>query len=130
MLKKSLGFSDIPFFLSKNTFTGDFNIIKETPSIRQALKNIVLTNLRERPFNPGFGASLFEEIFESYNYEMVISMQSKIANNIAIFEPRVIVNDVRVVDELEANYISLIIDFGIKNTAISDSIQVNLVRNR
>lgn len=130
MLKKTLGFSDIPFFLSKNTFTEDFNLIKDSPSVRQSLKNIILTNVRERPFNVGFGASLYQDIFENYNYEMVLSLQSRIVNNITLFEPRVIVNDVRVIDELQANYISIILDFSIKNTPIRDTIQLNLVRNR
>ena len=130
MIKKTLGSSDLPFFLSKNTFTEDFNVIKETPSIRQSLKNIVLTNKRERPFNVDFGASLYEDIFENYNYEMVLSLQSRIANVITLFEPRVILNDVRVIDELEANYISIIIDFQIRNTGVRDLVQLNLVRNR
>lgn len=130
MLKKSLPYSDIPFFLSKNTFTEDFNLVKNLSSIRQSLKNIILTNKKERPFNVDFGGSLFEDIFENYNYEMVLTLQSRIANNIALFEPRVIVNDIRVVDELEANYISIIVDFGVKFTEVTDSIQLNLVRNR
>ena len=44
MLKKKQDFKDIPFFISKNPFTNDLNTVNNLPAIRQALKNIILTN--------------------------------------------------------------------------------------
>ena len=130
MLQRKEQYVDIPFFLSMNAFTNDFNVIKELSAIRQSVKNIVLTNKGERYFNDFFGSDVMESVFENFNYEMVISLQSRIANNLEIFEPRIVINDIRVLSDDKNYSLIVIVDFGIKYTNINDIIQINLLRNR
>lgn len=130
MISKLTGYADIPFFISKNKFTEDFNIIKEMSAIRQSVKNLILTNKGERFFNSDLGSNVYASMFENFDIETIISLQSRIANNLNIYEPRVIVNDVRVLEEPKEYAIKIIVDIGIVNTNITDSIEINLVRNR
>ena len=130
MLQRKEPYVDIPFFLSMNTFTNDFNVIKELSAIRQSVKNIVLTNKGERYFNDFFGCNITDSMFENFNNEMIISLQSRVANNLEIYEPRIVVNDVRVLNDAKSFLLSVVVDFGIKYTNINDVIQINLSRNR
>ena len=53
---------DIPFFLTKNEYTNDINLIKEANAIRSSIKNIIATIPGERPFNPTMGSKLITDI--------------------------------------------------------------------
>lgn len=130
MISKLTGHTDIPFFISKNKFTEDFNIIKEMSAIRQSVKNLILTNKGERFFDADIGSDVYASMFENFDIETIITLQSRIANNLNIYEPRVIVNDVRVLEEPKEYAIKVIVDIGLIGTNIKDSIEINLVRNR
>ena len=55
-------YRDIDFSFTKNSFTNDLNVVEDSRSIRQSIKNILLTFNGERSFNIPFGASLYEMI--------------------------------------------------------------------
>lgn len=130
MLQRKEPYVDIPFFLSMNPFTNDFNVVKELSAIRQSVKNIIMTNKGERYFNDYFGCNIYASLFENFDYTMVISLQSRIANNLELYEPRIVVNDVRVLNDAENNSLNIIVDIGVKYTNLLDTIQISLSRNR
>lgn len=130
MLSKVQKYSDLPFFISPNGFTRDINLTMDLSAIRQSIKNIVLTNNGERFFNYTFGSNLYSSIFENYTLELIMDIQSKIANNIRTYERRVDLNDVRVLDNPTENSISVVIDFNIPDIGKSDVIVIDLTRNR
>lgn len=130
MLKTKPQYTDIPFFLSKNSFTGDLNTVKDLNAIRQSIKNILMTMQNERPFDYFFGASLHGNIFDNYNIDLVLDIQSKISGNIRRYEQRVNLNDVRVLNDPKNNSINVIVDFYIPALGINDIITIDLLRTR
>jgi phage baseplate assembly protein W len=130
MLTKTQNYTDLPFFISSNPFTRDISMINGIASIRQSLKNIVMCNNGERSFDYLFGCSLYSALFENFTYEMMIDVQSKIANNISVYEPRVGINDIRVLNNETEGAISIVIDFHIPEINKNDIIQINLTRTR
>jgi phage baseplate assembly protein W len=130
MLSKIQKYSDLPFFMSPNGFTRDLNLTTDLSAIRQSIKNIILTNNGERFFNYSFGSNLYSSIFENYTLELIIDIQSKIANNIRAYERRVDLNDVRVLDNPKENAVSIVVDFNIPEIGKNDVIVINLARNR
>ena len=130
MLQRKESYVDVPFFISMNPFTYDFNVIKEMSALRQSVKNIVLTNKGERAFDDFFGCDPYGSLFENFDYEMVIALQSRIANNIQIYEPRVVVNDVLILNDAKNNAIKINIDIGVKYTNVQDTIEISISRNR
>lgn len=130
MLTKKQNYTDLPFFVSPNPFTSDINTVNSIAAIRQSVKNIVLTNNGERPFQFDFGSTLYGIVFDNFTYELMLDIQSRIANNLRLFEPRVGVNDVRVLDNPSQNSITVIIDFYIPSLGHNDIIQINLARTR
>ena len=62
--KVSRSFKDVSFTFSKNPITGDIVILKNEEAIKQSVKNLVLTKINERPFNPLLGTDTTSYLFE------------------------------------------------------------------
>lgn len=130
MIRTKQQYTDIPFFLSKNSFTGDLNTVKDINAIRQSIKNILMTMQGERPFDYFFGGSLYGNIFDNITTELILDIQSKISNNIRNYEGRVQLNDIRVIDTSSSNSINVVVDFYIPALNVNDVISIDLVRTR
>lgn len=90
MLLDKVNYVDIPFFLTRNPYTNDFNMVTGANATKQSLKNILLTIKGERQFNQEFGTNLKIESLTFDNpitqYEFLQSLKTSILQ----FEPRVI----------------------------------------
>ena len=62
--KVSRSFKDLSFNMTKNPITDDLVILKNEEAIKQSVKNLVLTQLNERPFNPLLGTNTTSYLFE------------------------------------------------------------------
>ena len=56
MLINSKEYIDIPFFLTKNSYNNDLNVMKNANAIRSSVKNLILTIPGERPFSRKIGS--------------------------------------------------------------------------
>lgn len=131
MLKKNFTYSDLPFFVSKNQFNGDINIIRDASSIKQALKNIVLTLKREKPFNRLFGGNPRNFIFDTLTDLTAFECRNLIANSINNFEPRVVLKEIVLQQsKVNPNKIIITIIFAYQLTQSVDTISVSIERTR
>jgi len=80
-----------------------------------ALKNLILTNPYEKPFQPGFGSRVRSLLFEDVSFITANILQSEIDNTIKNFEPRVGVDAIRVQAKPEQNRYDVTIRFYINN---------------
>jgi hypothetical protein len=64
--KKIETYSDFSNSFSKHPITKELVTVKNEDSIRQAFKNLILTNIGERPFNPFFGSNVNRTLFENF----------------------------------------------------------------
>jgi len=131
MLKKKTQYSDIPFFISKNYFTGDINLVKDNNAIKQSLKNLVLTIRGERPFRYVLGGNPREFLFDQFDAKVSLECKLLIANVINTYEPRVSLIDVAIeFSRINPNRINIIVVFRYSQTQASDSITISLERTR
>jgi phage baseplate assembly protein W len=131
MLKKNLTYSDIPFFVSKNQFNNDLNLIKDSSAIKQALKNIVLSVKREKPFNRLFGGNPREFIFDFLDEIVTLKCKNLIGNAINNFEPRVILKEIVLQQSVSSpDTIIVIIIYKYRSTQVADTVTVSLERTR
>ena len=86
--------TDIDIHFSKNNFTNDVSLVRDTNSIRQSLINLILTIPGEKPFNRQFGTRINDSLFDNFNYVDSINTISEIEKTIKKFEPRVEVEKV------------------------------------
>lgn len=93
------------------------DVVKRTgnAAIIGALKNLILTNLYEKPFQPNFGSRVRGLLFEDVSFITANILQTEISNAIVNFEPRVGVDAVRVQANPDQNRYDITIRFFINN---------------
>jgi phage baseplate assembly protein W len=93
------------------------DVVKRTgnAAIIGALRNLILTNLYEKPFQPNFGSRVRRLLFEDVSFITANILQTEISNVIANFEPRVGIDAIRVQANPERNRYDITIRFFINN---------------
>ena len=85
----SKSFKDFSLTFEKNAVTNDILALKNEAAIKESVKNIVLYNFYEKPFNPFFGGNIIGLLFENSTPTMVLEVKNRIEQSIEINEPRV-----------------------------------------
>tara|TARA_R110002167_G_scaffold323054_1_gene528982 strand:+ start:300 stop:707 length:408 start_codon:yes stop_codon:yes gene_type:complete len=119
--RKAVGFS-LPFN-GPAVFNPTYTTRAQTKS---NLINYLLTNRGERVFNPNFGADLRALLFENILDRTTDELQSRIQNDISIYFPQVIVEEIRFNNQPDNNTINFILTYQILNFGITDEINILL----
>ncbi len=95
-------FSDFTNNLGIHPITGNLTRVTNRDSVKQALRNLILTNTGERIYNPNMGSDIDRLLFETIIDETdVYLIREKIINNINRYEPRVELITVEVLTEAD-----------------------------
>ena len=109
----SKSFKDIRMSLKFNPLSGDLISLSNENAIARAVRNIVLTTPGEKFFDPDFGSSVSEILFENVDYITAISIEDVIKNCLANYEPRVELIDVNVDPNFDQHHFDVIISYRI-----------------
>jgi len=121
-------YSDFVNNFDLNIFTGSVGKVINDRSIRQGLRNLLLTNTGERLFNPTFGSDIRKLLFENYTPFVEDELIRVIKFAVQQYEPRVNLIDVLLKEIPENNEIDIELQYSIINTT---NIQVlNLIVQR
>ena len=123
-------YSDLNLSFTKNPATKDVARLFDVQAIKRAVKNIILTNKYERPFNSDFGCNLRGFLFENITEPLLVIIKDRVAMAIEKYEPRVTVEDVVVRDDQDKNGISIMVSFLINGTEAPVSVSTFLQRVR
>ena len=96
-------FKDISMSFETNPLNDDLIALKNTTAIARSIRNIVFTRPGEKFFNPDFGSRITESLFENMDEVSALAIRDEIENSIKSFEPRVNVQEVRVVPDFTNN---------------------------
>ena len=99
----SKSFRDFSLTFEKNVVTNDILSLKNEAAIKESVKNIVLYNFYEKPFDPFFGGNIIGLLFENSTPTMVLEVKNRIEQSIEIHEPRVTAVSVTVKFEEDRN---------------------------
>jgi phage baseplate assembly protein W len=105
--------TDLDLTFTPNPVTGDINAIKDIEAIKRSVKNLILTNFQERPFQPEIGSGVRGLLFELADPITMHDIKQAIARTIKNFEPRVNLLDVAVSDDFDNNAYNVDITFQI-----------------
>ena len=109
MISKS--FRDFSLTFEKNAVTNDVLSLKNEAAIKESVKNIVLYNFYEKPFDPFFGGNIIGLLFENSTPTMVLEVKNRIEQSIEIHEPRVTAVSVAVQFEENRNELNCQIQY-------------------
>jgi phage baseplate assembly protein W len=112
-----------------NPNTGDVYKVKDANSVKQSVKNIVLTNFHERPFNPFLGGNVRALLFENITPFSITEAKNTLVEAITRSEPRAAVTSINI-SENAANSLVVNIVFRVKETQQVEEINISLERLR
>lgn len=123
-------FKDFDLAFSAHPNTKDITKKRDEDAVKQALKNLILTNYYERPFHSEIGSPVRALLFELATPLTSHMMQRGIIDVIENFEPRVKVMDVTVNMKDQTNACSVSITFEIVGIQTISQLNLTLERTR
>jgi phage baseplate assembly protein W len=128
--KKKEFYSDFLINFDMNPITGTLARVTNEDSVKQSLKNLILTNRTERPYNPLFGSRLNSLLFDPLDSYTAQNIKEEIEETIKAFEPRVILHEVFVSADEDNNGFIVNIIFSTINIPQETRIELFLQRVR
>ena len=117
----SKSFKDVSMSFKFNPLSGDLITLKNENAIARAVRNIVLTTPGEKFFDPDFGSSVSEILFENVDEITAISIEDEIKSSLKNYEPRVELINVTVDPNFDENQFDVRITYRIVGIDIPPS---------
>ena len=117
----SKSFKDLSMSFKFNPLSGDLIALKNENAIARAVRNIVLTTPGEKFFDPDFGSSVGEILFENVDDITAVSIRDEIRSSLSNYEPRVELIDVEVDPNFDENQFDVLITYRIIGVDIPPS---------
>jgi phage baseplate assembly protein W len=130
MAKNTRTFSDIDMAFLPNPVSKDISRKYDENSIKQSIKNLVMTKNFERPFHSDIGSQISALLFEPITPMLGAVIKKTIINVINTYEPRANLLDVSVLLSPDNNGVYVTIVFAIVNTSTPISVDLFLERTR
>lgn len=108
-------YSDIDLLFAAKP-NGEIYKKKDAAAVKQAIKNLILTNYYEKPFEPFYGGNIRALLFELADADIEDDVQEQIFRAIASYEPRALVRNILVNWQEERNSLFVTIEFQVVNT--------------
>lgn len=128
--KKKEFYSDFLINFDTNPITGTLARVTNEDSVKQSLKNLILTNRTERPYNPNLGSRINALLFDPLDAFTAQSIKEEIEETIRGFEPRAVLHDVSVYADEDNNGFTVNIIFSTINIPQETRIELFLQRVR
>jgi|TARA_R100000084_G_scaffold107679_2_gene68243 phage baseplate assembly protein W len=125
---KSRTFSDLAINFARNPFTDDVSSVKNDNSIKQAVKNLILTQPGEKPFQPLVGSRVNALLFEPLDPFTADALKEEVINTISQNEPRIELVNVSVTPIYEGNKLNITIEYKVVGLPIVETINFVLQR--
>lgn len=122
-------YSDIDCVFSA-TGLGDIYKKKDAHAVRQSVKNLLMTNSGEIPFNPYYGGNLNNLLFSLSSDMDEKDISDNVNRVISTYEPRASLVKIGVDIMEEQNSVNIYVEFKILNYPQPISISVNIARTR
>ena len=106
-------FKDISATFQTNPLNSDLIALKNENAISRSIRNLILTEPGDKPFQPDLGSEVYESLFETLDQITASSVQQQIENTIIKYEPRVDLRDVTVTANIPNNAFDVLINYEI-----------------
>lgn len=123
-------FKDLDLLFTVHPIRKDINKHNGAQAVINSIKNLLLTNHYERPFQPELGSNIRKLLFEPMDGVTTSALETEIIQTIENFEPRVLVSKLTAVPNFDQDGYSIELEFYIKNMTDMVSITFFLERVR
>ena len=122
-------YTDIDLSFKKKN-NGDLFKKTDAESVKQAVKNLLLTNFGEKPFSPFFGGNLNDFLFNLSEEFDDMEVEDAVAEAISAQEPRAVLRQVKSKIDPDNNNVRVTVSFQVISTQQPVELNVTLARLR
>jgi len=108
-------YTDIDMDFTRHPITHDVSKKVGIDSIKQAMRNIILTNFYDRPFKSYIGSNVNKLLFENTDSTTARLLSQNIELALQNFEPRVTILQILINVQDDSNEIKIEIQFTVQN---------------
>ena len=130
VVSRKRGFSDLNLKLTKHPIRKDIIPLKDDAAIKNAVKNLLISNFYERPFQPTLGANLRGLLIEPAGPITVNRLATAIKDVLKLREKRIEVLNLDIKDNRDNNAYKIYLTFKIKEFDEVNEVEVELRRLR
>jgi len=130
IVSKKKPWRDLDLSLKIHPIRKDIIPLKDDAAIKNAVRNLLVSNFYERPFQNDLGANLSGLLFEPAGVITEIQIRDNIRNVLDKYEPRIKVNNIAITDLSEKNSYKIIVNFLIKEYDTAENVEIVLRRLR
>jgi len=128
--KKPEIYSDIRKDLLVSPVSGDIAVFKNEESVKESIKNLILTDRGERLMRPNIGSGVREMLFENMTPAVIRLIEDKVRSTIEIYEPRAEILAIKVKADYDESSVQITINFYVSNIDRPVTLDVILERIR
>lgn len=126
--KKFNYYSDFTTNMDFHPLTGDIARVTNEEAVKQSIRQLILTGLTERPYEPSVGSKLATILFDPIDSQTTSLIESTIRNVIRNNEQRANIIEVVVVPDDNNNQYRVSVVFSVINT--QNEVTLNLILKR
>ena len=108
-------YKDLDLFFGKKSATKDISKVNGIQAIKRSVRNLILTNIYEKPFHPEIGSGIRGLLFEPLSPITAFVLSQKVEDVIENFEPRARLVGVRANPDLDRNSYEISVEFYVQN---------------
>jgi len=123
-------FSDLDLDFTINPLTKDVSLKYDAEAVKRSLRNLIFTQRYERLFQPDINSGINNILFENFGSIQVVTLRNRIEQTIVNFEPRVTEVIVNVYENQELHYLTVEIQFRVRNVPGLQELSLDLQRVR
>jgi phage baseplate assembly protein W len=121
-------YKDFDTLFAAHPVTGKLNTKINNEAVIRAVKNLVLTNKGERPYQPFIGGDVRNKLFELNDGTLEVEVETAIQDVIREYEPRAELISVRANNQIDQHRLSVDIKFRVVNQ--TDPVNINFFLER
>ena len=126
--QKARKYSDLDLNFTMHPIKKDINRHVDEMAVINALKNLILTNHYERPFQPDLGSNVRKLLFENLDIVTSAALENEISQVIKNYEPRVEILELYVTPNYDNNAFGVEMTFNIINR--TDPVTISFLLER
>ena len=124
----SRGFKDFAVSFKANPNTKDVSAVSNANAIKQSVRNLILTQFGERPYQYDIGSRVTGLLFEPFDVFLAEDLRDEIENTIKRLEPRVAVRRISVNQSIDENELDVGIEYSIIGQNVTQTVEFILER--
>jgi phage baseplate assembly protein W len=121
-------YSDLDLNFTIHPVKKDINRHVGEMAVINSIKNLVLTNHYERPFQPDIGSNIRRLLFENMDTITASSIENEIQQTVTNYEPRARVSRINAIADFDKNGFKVEMEFFVLNR--TDPIVINFFLER